>query len=215
MKKNGKTIFYNVLGYIHVTFWLSLSAFLAIYLSLGILLIPALCSVFMIGKDIIYGEYDMTDGVIKRFVGGVKENIGMMRFFPLQLVFVLEAAGIYAANLTGMKPIVYVCTGLMSLMLTYIIFICLCRVHFEQKCDPVTVAVIMLYSLPYMLTVWLVMTLLCLLAGPALMIGSLLVGALVLVMIQGTALVGILRFKGKTSVLTEAEEKIAARIPVK
>ena len=212
MKKNGKLIFYNIISYVHVTFWLSLISFLTIYLTLGILLIPALCSVFLIGKDIIYGEYDTTDSVLKRFFRGLKENIGMMKFFPLQLIFLLEGAGIYAANASGLRPIVFVCTALMSLILTYIIFLCLYRVHFNSKCDSVTVCVVMLYSLPYMLTIWLVMTLVCLFTGTVTVIASLLIGALVLVVIQGTALIGMLRFKEKTSELTAAEKKIAARI---
>jgi hypothetical protein len=70
----------------------------------------------------------------------------------------------------------------------------------------------MLYSLPYMLTIWLVMTLVCLFTGTVTVIASLLIGALVLVVIQGTALIGMLRFKEKTSELTAAEKKIAARI---
>ncbi|MBP0954713.1 MAG: hypothetical protein J6M90_03595 [Oscillospiraceae bacterium] len=206
--KKGKQVFYNVLGAVHVVFWLSLLAFGVIYLSLGILLLPVLTSVFTIGKEIIFRQYDITDSVFKRFFGGVKNNMSMLRYFPLQILLILEGAGLYAANMTGMKVIAYFCTALMSLMLTYIIYTALCKVHFEQKCDAVTVAVIMVYSLPFMISVWLVMTLVCLFAGPAAMIVSLAAGALLLLLIQGTALVGILNFKEKTDSLTEEEKEI-------
>ena len=211
MDNKGKKVFYNILNYVHVFFWLGIFAFLTIYISLGFLLIPSLTSVFVIGKEIIFGDYDMTDSVFKRFFGGVKNNIGMMRYFPLQIIFCMEGVGIYAANMANMKVIAYICTALMGLILTYIIFVCLCKVHFEQKCDLITVAVIMLYSLPYMITIWLIMTLFCLFIGPVVMIISLFVGALALVLMQGAALVGILHFKEKTSSLSEAETKIIDR----
>ncbi|MBR4224569.1 MAG: hypothetical protein IKR73_07145 [Oscillospiraceae bacterium] len=212
MKNNGKIVFYNILNYIHVIFWLSLLSVLTIYLTLGILLIPSLTSVYIIGKEIILGDYDMTDSVFKRFFGGVRSRIGMMRYFPLQIIFCLEAAGVYAGHITGMSIISYVCTVLMSLVLTYTIYICLCRVHMEQKCDLITVAVIMLYSLPSALSIWLILTIVCLFFCPAVMIASLLIGALVLIVMQGVAMIGILKFKEDTSQLTEKEKTLIARL---
>ncbi|MBQ7991204.1 MAG: hypothetical protein IJ251_09180 [Oscillospiraceae bacterium] len=206
-----RSAFYNVMNYIHVFFWLSFFAFLTIYLTLGILLIPSLMSVFTVGREVIFGEYDMTDSIIKRFFGGVKANLGMMRYFPLQIIFCLEAVGVYAGNMAGMKVISYICTAIMGLIITYLIYVCLCRIHFEKKCDLISVAVVMIYSLPYMLTIWLLMTLACLAIGPVFMIASLMVGALALILMQGAALIGILMFKQKTEQLSEAEEKLIGR----
>ncbi len=203
----AKKTFFSIINYIHVVFWLSLCTFGVIYLTLGIMIFPALTSAFSIGKEVLFGEYDTTDSVLKRFFGGIKKHIGTMRYFPMYLFFVLECAGLYAAGLTGMDILAYVCNALMGLVLTLCIFACLCAVHFEKKPDIVTVGVVMIWSLPAMLAIWLIMTLCCLFFGEIFIVISLPAGGLLLGIMQAAALYGILSFKSKTGSLTESEEK--------
>ena len=83
---------------VHLIAVLSAVCFGTIYLSLGILLIPALTSAFLVGKDVIYKQFDVYDSLSKRFFRQLKEEMHTMRYFPIQLVFVLQAVGIYAAG---------------------------------------------------------------------------------------------------------------------
>ncbi|MBQ5316272.1 MAG: hypothetical protein J6I96_01840 [Oscillospiraceae bacterium] len=201
-----------VLDAVHVVFWLSIVFFVTVYVTFGILLIPALMSFFAVGKDILYGHYDRTDSIFGRFFSGIKNNIGMMRYFPLVLILALEAVGVTASARIGFMVISYVCIVLMGLILTYIIYLCLCRTHIDEKCDLVTAAMVMIWSLPNMLAVWLVCVLSCVLFGEVFMVVSALAGAAVMLLIQGTASVGILSFKAKHSALDEDEEKLMGKI---
>ena len=92
---------------VHLIAVLSAVCFGTIYLSLGILLIPALTSAFLVGKDVIYKQFDVYDSLSKRFFRQLKEEMHTMRYFPIQLVFVLQAVGIYASGRIGMKEISY------------------------------------------------------------------------------------------------------------
>ena len=83
---------------IHLIVVLSIVCFGTIILSLGILLIPALTSAFIVGKDVIYKRYDVYDGLVKRFFSGLASEMRMMRYFPLQLIIIIQLAGIYAAE---------------------------------------------------------------------------------------------------------------------
>lgn len=56
-----------IMSAIHLIVVLSIVCFGTIILSLGILLIPALTSAFIVGKDVIYKRYDVYDGLVKRF----------------------------------------------------------------------------------------------------------------------------------------------------
>lgn len=210
MKKKKKGLS-SVFSGLHIIFWLSLCFFGTVYLSFGILLIPALCSLFGMGKELLTREFDITDNIFKRFFSGIGESISMMRYFPFILIIALEAVGMTAAARTGLTAIAYICPAMIGLILTFLIYLCLYRTHLNEKTDIIGTFMIMVVSLPHMITIWLAMTLCVIFFGSVFMVISALAGALVMLLIQGVGAVDILNFKSRTAELTEDEKKLIGR----
>lgn len=206
MKKNKRN-FSEIFNVIHVIFWLSIVFFGTVYLSLGILLVPALCSLFSIGKEVLYKEFDITDNIFRRFFTGIGENIRMMKYFPFVLIIALEAVGIKAAAAAGIQIIAYICPAITGFLLTFLIYLCLCRIYYKPDTDMISAFIIMICSLPHMFAIWVLMTLCVIFFGVVFMAVSILVGAAVMLLIQGVAAIDILLFRQKNGSLDEKEQK--------
>lgn len=195
----------GILSMIHLVFVLSVVCFGTIYITLGVMALPALTAAFTVGKDVIYGQYDVYDRLIVRFYRELKANLGTMRYFPLQLMILLQTVGIYAAEKTGMAYLTYpllACIAFIAALLVYII-----TYHvFYKRYPTVTDALIaMFYKIQYFLLIWVVMILASIFVSP-LMLGILLVaGTILLLTVEIVAFLDIVSYKKARSELSEFE----------
>lgn len=194
-----------IMSAIHLIVVLSLVCFGTIILSLGILLIPALTSAFIVGKDVIYKRYDVYDGLVKRFFSGLASEMRMMRYFPLQLIIIIQLAGIYAAENVGMSFLMYLMVACISFVLTLIIYVITYHIFYNPKPTIPEVLVAMFYRVHFFLLVWVAMLLITALFGIKLMGVFLLVGTIFVLLVETVAFLGILSFKNLKKELTDEE----------
>lgn len=194
-----------IMSAIHLIVVLSLVCFGTIILSLGILLIPALTSAFIVGKDVIYKRYDVYDGLVKRFFSGLASEMRMMRYFPLQLIIIIQLAGIYAAENVGMSFLMYLMVACISFVLTLIIYVITYHIFYNPKPTITEVLVAMFYRVHFFLLVWVAMLLITALFGIKLMGVFLLVGTIFVLLVETVAFLGILSFKNLKKELTDEE----------
>lgn len=118
-----KVPFYKILSGVHVVFFSSVFCFGTVFLSFTLLMIPALGAVFQLGKDVLYGEIDITDSVAAKFFCYLKDAMGLMRFLPVNLIMLLNIAGIWVAVKLHIPWILFSCLAIVSLMLTISLYI--------------------------------------------------------------------------------------------
>lgn len=196
-----------IMSAIHLIVVLSIVCFGTIFLTLGILLIPALTSAFIVGKDVIYKRYDVYDGLIKRFFKGLASEIGMMRYFPLQLIMIIQLAGIYAAEKVGMSFLMYLMVACISFVLTLIVYTITYHISYKPKPTVTEVLVAMFYRVHFFLLVWVAMLLITTLFGVKLMGVFIFVGTIAVLLVETVAFLGILAFKNLKKEVTDEEKE--------
>lgn len=196
-----------VMSAIHLIFVLSIVCFGTIILSLGILLIPALTSAFIVGKDVIYKRYDVYDGLVKRFFSGLASEMRMMRYFPLQLIIIIQLAGMYAAEKVGMNFLMYLMVACISFVLTLIVYVITYHIFYSPKPSVTEVLIAMFYRVHFFLLVWVAMLLITTLFGVKLIGVFLLVGTIAVLLVETVAFLGILSFKNLKKELTDEEKE--------
>ncbi|MBQ8786994.1 MAG: hypothetical protein IJZ61_05115, partial [Oscillospiraceae bacterium] len=192
---------------IHLIFVLSIVCFGTIILSLGILLIPALTSAFIVGKDVIYKRYDVYDGLVKRFFSGLASEIRMMRYFPLQLIIIIQLVGMYAAEKVGMNFLMYLMVACISFVLTLIVYVITYHIFYNPKPSVTEVLIAMFYRVHFFLLVWIAMLLITTLSSIKLMGVFLLVGTIAVLLVETVAFLGVISFKNLKKELTEEEKE--------
>ena len=196
-----------IMSAIHLIVVLSIVCFGTIILSLGILLIPALTSAFIVGKDVIYKRYDVYDGLIKRFFKGLVSEIGMMRYFPLQLIIIIQIAGMYAAEKVGMGFLIYLMVACISFVLTLIVYVITYHIFYNPKPEVTEVLIAMFYRVHFFLLVWVAMLLITTLFSVKLMGVFVLVGTIAVLLVETVSFLGILGFKNLKKDLTDEEKE--------
>lgn len=196
-----------IMSAIHLIVVLSIVCFGTIFLSLGILLIPALTSAFIVGKDVIYKRYDVYDGLVKRFFKGLTSEIGMMRYFPLQLIILIQLAGMYAAEKVGMNFLMYLMIACISFVLTLIVYVIAYHIFYSAKPTVTEVLIAMFYRVHFFLLVWVAMLLVTTLFSIKLMGVFVLVGTIAVLLVETVAFLGILGFKNLRKELTDEEKE--------
>lgn len=117
-----ETKWFKALSLIHLVVVLSICFCSACLLSVTILLPPALCAVFSVGHELIEHKYNVYDGLISKFLKEMKKNLKSLRFLPVWLLVLLQAAGIWAAQSMGnffLQVILLVCGAFLLTFLCY------------------------------------------------------------------------------------------------
>ncbi len=203
----GKFTLTGIMSAIHLVVVLSLVCFGTIILSLGILTIPALTSAFIVGKDVIYKQFDVYDGLVKRFFKGLASEMRMMRYFPLQLFIIVQLAGMYAAEKVGMEFLMYLMIACISFLLTLIVYVITYHIFYTPKPTITEVLVAMFYRVHFFLLVWVAMLLITALFGVKLMGVFLFVGTIAILLVETVAFLGIIGFKNLKKELTDEEKE--------
>lgn len=191
---------------IHLIVVLSAVCLGTIYLSLSILTIPALTSAFIIGKDVIYKQFDVHDGLVKRFYTELAAQMGMMRYFPLQLLVLLQTAGMYGAEKTGMTYLSYPMLICISFVCALIVYVIAFHIFYSPKPTVTAVIIAMMYRVQYFLIIWLLTVLVAVFFSVKLMGILLLAGAILILCLEICAFLGIMGYKKLRKELTDDEK---------
>jgi len=187
---------------------LSLVCFGTIILSLGILLIPALTSAFIVGKDVIYKQFDVYDGLVKRFFSGLASEMRMMKYFPLQLLIIIQLIGMYASEKVGMNFLMYLMIACISFLLALIVYVITYHIFYTPKPSITEVLIAMFYRVHFFLLVWVAMLLITTLFSIQLLGIFLLIGTIAVLLVETVAFLGVLGFKNLRKELTDEEKEL-------
>ena len=196
----------TIMAAIHLIVVLSAVCLGTIYLSLSILTIPALTSAFIIGKDVIYKQFDVHDGLVKRFYTELAAQMGMMRYFPLQLLVLLQTAGMYGAEKTGMTYLSYPMLICISFVCALIVYVIAFHIFYSPKPTVTAVIIAMMYRVQYFLIIWLLTVLVAVFFSVKLMGILLLAGAILILCLEICAFLGIMGYKKLRKELTDEEK---------
>ncbi len=153
------SILYKTLSMIHIIFFLSILCFGTIFLSMTVLMVPAFTAAFMIGKELIYKEYDITDSLIKKYFHNLKETLPMFKYAVINVVAALNIAGIVLG--VRMEQTVYsvVCLAITAILYTLILYIAGYYTFVDRKFTLVEVFICMMYKPGLMIPVIITMIL--------------------------------------------------------
>lgn len=136
-----ETKWFKLLSFIHLAVVLSICFFGISIITLTVLMIPALCAAFAVGRDLMENKFNVYDGLVKKFFCELKNNIKALRYLPVWLIILLQTAGIAAA---GYIQSFWLQTGILviaSLLLTYLFYACAYMVFISPaiRCEEVLV----------------------------------------------------------------------------
>lgn len=152
-----ESVFYKTVSFIHIFFFLSILCFGTIFLSLTILMVPAITAAFMIGKELIYREYDITDSLIKKFFHYLKEALPLMKYVGINLAAALNIAGIFAGIYIGQTGYAIVCLTITAILYALTLYLAGYYTYMERKFSLMDVFICMMYKPGMMFTIVMVM----------------------------------------------------------
>lgn len=196
-----------LLSGIHLVFIGSILCFGTIYLTLGILALPALTAAFTIGKDVIFRQFDVYDSLTKRFFRETKAAMGMMKYFPLQLLAIFQCAGMFAAQKVGMPFLSYPMLICVVFVLSLIIYIITYHVFYSPKPPVTDVIIAMFYRIQYLLIIWMIVLLLTVTLCKITFVVCFFAGMLLIVLLEIVSFLDIISYKKLKGELTELDKE--------
>lgn len=118
-----KVPLYKILSAIHVVFFTSMLCFGITFLTGSLLALPAFGAAFLIGKDWLYDELDITNSIVRSYFSYFKRMWRLMRFFPISLLLLLNMIGIWAASKMNLLPYAVICMAILSILCTMMLYI--------------------------------------------------------------------------------------------
>lgn len=118
-----ESLFYKILSGIHIVFFTSILCSITIVLSGTLLLLPVLGAAFLIGKDALYKELNINDSIIKTYFGYLKESLPLMKFIPINLVALLNVAGIFIGGQLNNTLYSVICLVIVSFLLVFMLYL--------------------------------------------------------------------------------------------
>ena len=136
-----ETKWFKIVSFLHLTVMLSICFCAVTLLSLTILLIPAVCAAFAVGRDLIEKRFNVYEGVCRRFFQELKHYLRGLRFLPVWLLVLLQLTGIAAAQnlrLFWLQIGLLVCA---AILMTYLFYACAYMVFLASdiRCEEVLV----------------------------------------------------------------------------
>lgn len=140
------SILYKILSLIHVFFFLSILCFGTIFLSLTVLMVPAVTAAFLIGKELIYKEYDITDSLFKKYFRYLKESLPLMKYVGINLAAALNIGGVLAGIRMGQTFYSVLCLAITAILYTLVLYVAGYYTFIDKKFTLVEVFICMLYK---------------------------------------------------------------------
>lgn len=154
-----ESVLYKTLSFIHIFFFLSILCFGTIFLTLTILMVPALAAAFMIGKELIYKEYDITDSLIKKYFCYLKQTLPTIKYVGINLVAALNIAGIFVGINMGQTGYAIVCLTITAILYALALYVAGYYTFINHKFTLTEVFICMMYKPGLMFSVVVVMIL--------------------------------------------------------
>lgn len=118
-----ESLLYKVMSIVHVILFTSVLCFGITLLSGTLLMIPSITAAFVIGKTLIYNQFDINESIIKNFFKEFKKALSLLRFIPVNLIMLINIVGIIVAAKLDMMVYSILCLVIMSLLLTLVFYI--------------------------------------------------------------------------------------------
>jgi len=150
----GENHFSRLLAFLHLIFSLGLFFTPVMLLSVGLLFFPAFSAVFALGKDLLFGRYNVYDKLMKRLICEMKGSIKMLRFLPVELLFMLQLLGIYFGGIQGWKVFQVMLVPIAAFLLVFQCYLCGYAVFINKKCSWFEVFLAMFYRIQYFISLW-------------------------------------------------------------
>lgn len=200
------SILYKILSLIHVFFFLSILCFGTIFLSLTIMMVPAVTAAFLIGKELIYKEYDITDSLIKKYFRYLKESLHLMKYAGINLVAALNIGGVFLG--IKMEQMVYcvLCLAITAILYTLVLYVAGYYTFVDKKFTLVEVFICMLYKPGLLIPVIILMILLIFFFRMTIAKILLVVGAFPIVVLEMVIFLHTLHYRKLRGVLPDDDE---------
>lgn len=144
---------YQLLCVIHVLVVGSCVTLLTTIATFGLCMIPSMLSVFTIGKEIIYKEYDYHDSITKRYFSGIAKHLNLVKYAYINIIVVLNIVGIFLGIYTNMVYISYLCLLCIATLVAFMYYIAAYNVFIDEDFTLMDVAIFMFYKPMYLLVI--------------------------------------------------------------
>ena len=197
-----ENIFSKVLSGIHLFFWISLM-FTVVTVGTGfVFLIPALATLFQIGREFILGEYNVYDSNVKNFFKGVWSKRRLLRFFPIEIMLLFQFIGLSAAVNMGNLKMSIVLIAASSLLLAFLLYVCAYSSFFDEEYHCMQVVFSAVTSIQYFMTVWIICLLAICFINPEWWQGLIFLIPIALVLLEVPMMIGFKKYAETFSIKT-------------
>lgn len=190
-----ENLLYKIMCGIHIVFFTSILCATVIVCSGTILFLPAIAALFPIGKDVLYKRINISDSIIKMYVRALKSKLRLVRYLPINLLFLLNYLGFSYAARMNLTILAIACIVLMALLLTLTLYIAGYDEFMEEKGDTVTALMAMFSQPQYLVPVYSITILFILFFNGYLALLIALCGSFFLIALEALVFLQFLRFK--------------------
>ena len=206
---------YKTLVGIHVVFFTSLLCFGITYLSGTLLMIPALCATFHIGKMIFYRKLDINDSIIKNYWIKFKEGMKMLKFLPFQFIIILNILSIIINKELGIMS--YFSMAIVAFLGVYLLYACEYYTFIDEQMGYTDVLIYMFYNPFYVVTLFILSLLGLLYMNIGILKWLLIIGSVIVFIIEFLMVVQVATYKKAFKLFKEdetLEEHLARYKPI-
>lgn len=154
------SILYKILSLIHIFFFLSILCFGTIFLSLTVLMVPAVTAAFLIGKELIYKEYDITDSLIRKYFRYLKESLHLVKYAGINVIAALNIGGVFLGIKMEQTFYSVLCLAITAILYALVLYVAGYYTFVDRKFTLVEVFICALYKPGLLIPVVILMILL-------------------------------------------------------
>lgn len=160
----------------------------------------------MIGKDELYKDLNINDSIVKTYFRYLKSALPLIRFFPIQFVMLLNAAGMFISASSNNAVYAIICLTLVSFLLVFILYIAGYYTFISNHVNMMEVLLSMLLKPQFLIPVFAVTVLCGFFFSIAMLAVLTLAGTFFLFAIEVVIFIQMLYFRKLTGNLNEEEE---------
>ncbi len=201
-----ESLFYKIMSVIHIVLFTSLLAFGMILLTGNLFTMPVLGAVFMLGKDVIEKKIDINDSIIKNYFKYVKKSLNLMRFCPVNIILLMNIAGMVIAVKSGLFLYSILCLSIISFLLVFMLYLVGYYTFVKEEVDLMEVMLCMLLKPQYLIPIFIGMVLCTFFASTTLGIILFFTGTFFLFALEVLVFIQMLYYKKMIGTLQEDDE---------
>lgn len=154
-----QSLFYKIISAIHIVLFTSMLVFGMIFLTGNLFAMPVLGAAFMLGKDAIYKKLDINDSIVKTYFKYLKRALGLMRFCPINMILLLNIAGMLMAGKADQFIYAVICLALISFLLVFMLYLAGYYAFVDEEVSLMDVMLSMLLKPQYLIPIFAIMVL--------------------------------------------------------